>query len=288
MNRLSTEDRVRVVRCLVEGVSIRGTVRVTGIAKNTIVKLLAELGEACIEHHDRTVRNLKKTVVLEADEVWSFVSAKDKNVPAEKRNDPNYGSIWTWTCIDADNKLFVSYAVGSRDAETCDAFMEDVAQRVPGRPQLTSDGLNLYVSAVEKAFGGRAHFAQLVKEYRENRSTEARYSPAECVGCKKTVVVGKPDPARVSTSYVERTNLGIRTNVKRYARLTNAHSKKALNHLYAFAIHVAFYNWCRRHETIRCTPAMAAGISDHVWTVEELVGLLEEREAIALREARAN
>lgn len=284
MNKLSTDERVRVVAALVEGNSIRATVRMTGVAKNTVVKLLAELGCACAEFHAEHVRGVKAKRV-ECDEIWSFVGAKAKNVPAERVAD-GWGDVWTWTAIEAETKLIVSWLVAGRDGGAACAFMEDVASRLAGRIQLTTDGHKVYLEAVEAAFGGAIDYAMLVKKYGAERPGEARYSPAVCTGCEKLPIVGAPDMEKVSTSYVERQNLTMRMGIRRFTRLTNGFSKKVENHGHAVALHFMHYNFCRMHQTLRCTPAMAAGLADHRWTLEELVGLLEVREAVAVREAR--
>ncbi len=281
MNRLSTDDRIRVVSALVEGNSIRATVRMTGVAKNTVAKLLVELGAACEEFHDRAVRNVKAKRV-QCDEIWAFVYAKAKNLPETMRGKFGFGDVWTWTAIESESKLIVSWLVGSRDAGCATQFMNDVASRLATRVQLTTDGHKVYVEAVEEAFGGAIDYAMLVKHYgAEQRPGEARYSPAVCTGCTVDEIVGNPDPKHVSTSYVERQNLTMRMGMRRFTRLTNGFSKKVTNHEAAVALHFVHYNFCRRHETVRCTPAMAAGLADHRWTLEELVGLLQEQEAIA-------
>jgi len=275
MNKLSTEERVRVVAALVEGNSIRSTVRMTGVAKNTVAKLLAELGCACAEFHAEHVRGVKAKRV-ESDEIWSFVGAKEKNVPADKKG-RGRGDVWTWTALEAESKLIVSWLVGQRDGATACEFMDDVASRLAGRIQLTTDGHKVYLEAVEGAFGGAIDYAMLIKKYGTERPGEARYSPAVCTGCDKLPIVGNPDDEFVSTSYVERQNLTTRMGMRRFTRLTNAFSKKVENHAHAVALHFVYYNFCRMHQTLRCTPAMAAGLSDHKWSLEELVGLLESK-----------
>lgn len=273
MNQLTKERRTYVIKCLCEGLSIRSTVRMTGVAKNTIVKLLAEIGAACSEYQDKTLRNLtcKK---IQCDEIWSFCYAKDKNVPHSKRGEFGYGDVWTWTAIDADTKLIVSWRVGDRDAGTAREFTEDLADRLANRVQLTTDGHRVYYSAVEQAFGSNVDYATLVKLYGADRDTEATYSPAEVVSCRAVPVMGRPDPNHISTSYVERHNLSMRMSMRRFARLTNAFSKKIEHHIAALALYFMFYNFCRIHQTLRVTPAMEAGIADHVWEIEEIVGLL--------------
>lgn len=277
MKQLSTVQRSQVVRCLCEGMSIRSTVRITGVAKNTVVKLLCDLGCACADFHHRNVRKLTVRR-LQCDEIWSFVGAKKKNVTPEQELD-GWGDAWTWTAIDADTKLCVSYFVGDRGKHSAFAFMEDCASRINGRLQITTDAHKPYLAAVEKAFGGDADYAQLHKIYGATEANEARYSPATCIGCEMKTVSGVPDPAHVSTSYVERQNLNMRMSMRRFTRLTNAFSKKVENHGHAVALYFAYYNFCRVHQTLRITPAMEAGLSDHIWSVEELVALLPEPSA---------
>jgi len=274
MNKLATEDRVRVVSALVEGNSIRATCRMTGVAKGTVLKLLVDLGRSCVAFHNEKVRNLS-CEVIQCDEVWSFCYAKEKNIPPAKRRMPGYGDVWTWTALDSDSKLIVSWRVGDRDAGTGTRFMRDVAARLANRVQLTTDGHRAYLRAVEAAFGGEVDFAQLNKIYRQDRDGEARYSPPVCVGCETKVVEGDPDPAEISTSHVERSNLTLRMGSRRFTRLTNAFSKKLANLEAAVALHMTHYNFCRRHQTLRVTPAMAAGVSQTLWSIADLVGLLD-------------
>lgn len=275
MNKLSTAKRVAVVSALVEGCSIRSTVRMTGVSKNTIAKLLLELGAACTKCQDETLRNLR-CKRLQCDEIWSFVGGKDKNLSSEKK-EAGLGSIWTWTAIDADTKLIPSWLAGSRDAESAYEFMQDVAGRLRGRVQLTTDGHRPYLEAVEAAFGMDIDYAVLQKIYGADANPEKRYSPAVCLGCKVENVTGLPDPKHISTSYVERQNLTMRVSMRRFTRLTNAFSKKVENHAAAVALYFMFYNFGRVHMTLRVTPAMEAGVANHVWSVEEIVGLLEAR-----------
>lgn len=272
MNRLDSQAQARVISCLIEGCSIRATVRMTGVAKNTIVKLLADIGCACAAYHNRTVRGLKVRR-LQADEIWSFVGAKAKNVSVAKKQE-GWGDIWTWIGIDADTKLVVSYLVGGRGAGWAKDFMEDCARRIKNRVQITTDGHKGYLEAVENAFGADIDYAMLQKIYGAPAENETRYSPATCIGCDMKVVSGNPDPKHVSTSYVERQNLTLRMQSRRFTRLTNGFSKKVDNHRHSVALHYMFYNFCRVHQTLRCTPAMEAGITDHVWGLEELCALL--------------
>jgi IS1 family transposase len=275
MNRLSQEDRARVVAALVEGNSIRATVRMTGIAKNTVAKLLVDLGQACAEYHDDHVRGVR-VGRLQADEIWSFVGAKAKNVSPDKKQD-GWGDAWTWVAIDADSKLCISYLVGGRDAGWASVFMEDCADRVRGRIQLTTDGNRVYLDAVEGAFGLDCDYAQLQKIYGAPSDEDIRrYSPARCIGADMKVVSGTPDPKHVSTSFVERQNLTMRMSMRRFTRLTNGFSKKLDNLRCAVALHFMYYNFCRIHQTLRVTPAMEAGLSDHVWSIAELVALLKK------------
>jgi len=267
------EQKTRVVAALVEGNSIRSTVRMTGVAKNTVIKLLLDLADACAGYHNRHVRNLRVRR-LQCDEIWQFVGAKNKN-RAEKKA-IGWGDVWTWTGLDADTKLCLSYLVGGRDLGWAKEFMEDCASRIRNRVQITTDGHKAYLEAVENAFGADIDYAQLQKIYGAGNENETRYSPARCIGCDMKVVSGNPDPKYVSTSFVERQNLSMRMSIRRFTRLTNAFSKKVENHAAAVAIWFMYYNFCRVHQTLRVTPAMEAGLSDHVWTVEELCSLLHK------------
>lgn len=274
MNRLSTDDRVRVISALVEGNSIRATVRMTGIAKNTIVKLLADMGKVCAAYHDEHVRGLTSKRI-QCDEIWSFVYSKAKNVPADKQGHFGYGDVWTWVAIDADSKLVVSYMLGSRDGTYANAFMQDVADRLTNRVQLTTDGLKSYLDAVYNAFENDIDYAVLNKIYGSTNPQAGRYSPPPCIGVKSEVHCGWPERKHVSTSYVERQNLTMRMQMRRFTRLTNAFSKKIENLAHNLAIHYMHYNFCRVHQTLRVTPAMQAKIADHVWEIEDLVALLD-------------
>jgi IS1 family transposase len=272
MNKLSTAKRVAVVSALVEGCSIRSAVRMTGVSKNTIAKLLLELGAACTKYQDETLRNLS-CKRIQCDEIWSFVGGKDKNLSSEKK-ESGLGSVWTWTAIDADTKLIASWLVGSRDAGSAYEFMQDVAGRLRHRVQLTTDAHKPYLSAVEDAFGADIDYAVLQKIYGTEPTDEKRYSPAVCLGCKVENITGSPDPKHISTSYVERQNLTMRMSMRRFTRLTNAFSKKVENHAAAVALYFMYYNFGRVHQTLRVTPAMEAGVSTHVWSVEEIVRLI--------------
>lgn len=274
MNRLSLQQRGQVISALVEGTAINAIVRMTGISKPTILKLLKDVGEACMEFENKVLRNLpcKK---IQCDEIWSFCYAKEKNVPYDKKGEFGYGDVWTWTALDAETKLLCSWMIGDRSAITARAFMKGLAGRLANRVQLTTDGHRAYLEAVESAFGVNVDYAMLVKLYGNDLETEARYSPAVCIGCRSVEITGNPDPDYISTSHVERHNLTIRMHMRRFTRLTNAHSKKIQNHQYAFALHSVFYNFAKINQTIRVTPAMEAGVSDHIWTIEEIAALVD-------------
>jgi len=274
MNKLSTEKRVRVVAALVEGVSIRGTVRMTGVAKNTITKLLADLGSACAGYQYKTLVNLP-CKIIEADEIWSFCYAKRKNVPLAMKGDQTVGDIWTFVALDAETKLIPTWFVGKRTLEDAILFLSDLRARVPNRIQLSTDGHNMYPPAIEAVFGDNIHHGVIVKMYGAEPQAERRYSPAKCIGAKKKAGIGAPDPTHISTSYVERQNLTMRMNIRRFTRLTNSFSKKMENHCHAIALHFMYYNFVRIHQTLRVTPAMEAGVTDHVWTLEDVIGLLD-------------
>ena len=272
MNRLDNAKRVQVVRCLVEGNSVRATVRMTGVAKNTVAKLLVDLGLVCAKYQDEHLRNLPCRRV-QCDEIWSFVDAKMKNTSGEKLAD-GWGDVWTWTAIDADTKLVPCWMVGQRGLPTAVEFIGDLASRLSHRVQLTTEGHRPYLEAVEEAFGGDIDFAQLIKIYGASGDTQTRYSPGECIGIECRTVTGAPDPKHVSTSFVERQNLIMRMSMRRFARLTNAFSKKLENHMAAIALHFMYYNFARIHQTLRMSPAMAAGVTSKLWDVEDIVALL--------------
>jgi IS1 family transposase len=273
MNRMDPKRQAAIIAALVEGVGIRSTCRMTGASKGAVLKLIADLGPACAAYMDQAFHDLPCTV-LEVDEIWAFCVAKAKNVPEDKKGVFGFGDVWTFTAICADTKLIPSYMVGPRDGGTATEFCQDLAGRLAGRAQITSDGLKVYEGAMADAFGGDVDFAMLQKIYAASPGGETRYSPAECIGCEKRAVSGNPNPRRVSTSYVERSNLSMRMGLRRYTRLTNGHSKKLENHCAALAIYFMHYNFARIHSTIRCSPAMAAGVTPHLWSIAEIVALL--------------
>ena len=278
MNRLSKEKRIAVIASLVKGNSIRSTVRMTGVAKNTVVKLLVDAGVACAEYQDKTLRNLicKK---IQCDEIWAFCYTKEKNVPEGKQGQFGFGDVWTWVALDSETKLAVSWLVGHRSAEWAKVFMKDVSERLANRVQLTTDGLRAYLMAVDEAFGADIDYAQLVKLYGQEDAGAGRYSPPKCNGTKRQTINGKPDKRHVSTSYVERQNLTMRMSMRRFTRLTNAFSKKVENLEHAVALHFMNYNFCRIHQTLQITPAMEAGVTDNLWNIADIVTLIEERES---------
>lgn len=279
MNKLSAGDRARILHLLCEGQSIRAITRLTSASKNTVTKLLIDAGKACVAYHDEHVRGLE-TKRVQVDEIWSFTFAKQRNAATAKGVVDHVGDTWTWTAIDADSKLIVSWLVGGRDGEYALAFMDDLRSRLATRVQLTSDGHRAYLEAVEGAFGGDVDYAQLVKLYgAAPESAKGRYSPAECIGARKERIEGSPDPKHVSTSYAERQNLTMRMHMRRFTRLTNAFSKKVENHAHAVALHFMYYNFVRVHGKLRTSPAMAAGVTDRLWEVADIVALVEKAEA---------
>ncbi len=269
MNRLPVEKRAAILGLLVEGNSLRATSRLADVSINTVTKLLVGLGEACAEYHDLNVRNVRSQRV-QCDEIWCFVGAKAKNVTPEKQAQ-GWGDTWTWTALDADSKLCLSYRIGGRDGAIAFEFMQDLASRLANRVQLTTDGHRVYLNAVEDAFGSDIDYAMLVKIYGADSANDSRYSPAECIDCKPIAITGRPDPKHISTSFVERQNLTMRMGMRRFTRLTNGFSKKVQNHAAMVAIHFMHYNFARIHKTLRVTPAMAGGLADHVWSFEEIV-----------------
>ncbi|HYI47114.1 MAG TPA: IS1 family transposase [Allosphingosinicella sp.] len=278
MNKLTPKDRARILHMLCEGNSIRAIERMTGSSKHTVEKLLIDAGKACMAFHDQYVRGVKASRI-QCDEIWSFTYAKQKNVSAAKAAPDHAGDTWTWTALDSDSKLIVSYLVGGRDTEYAMWFMDDLRSRLANKVQLTTDGHKAYLQAVEGAFGADVDYAQLVKLYGPTITAPGRYSPAQCIGAKKYRVEGNPDIEHVSTSHVERQNLTMRMHMRRFTRLTNAFSKKVENHAYAVALHMMYYNFVRIHKTLRVTPAMAAGVADRLWEIGDIVGLIEKAES---------
>ncbi|MEA3044160.1 MAG: hypothetical protein QOH47_1998 [Sphingomonadales bacterium] len=274
MNKLTPAERAQILHLLCEGMSIRAITRTTGASKNTVAKLLADAGKACMAYHDEHVWNVD-AVQVQVDEIWTFTYAKQRNVPTAKTAPDWAGDTWTWTAIDADSKLIISYLVGRRDAEYAVEFIQDLADRCRDRIQLTSDGHNAYIGAVEDAFGDDIDYAMLVKQYGEAPGPKGRYSPPICTGARKRRIVGRPDKSHVSTSYAERSNLTMRMHMRRFTRLTNAFSKKIENHAYAVALHFMYYNFVKLHSTLRVTPAMAARVTDRLWEIGDIVKLIE-------------
>jgi len=276
MNKLPLAKRTQILAMLCEGSSMRSISRIADVSINTVAKLLVEAGEACLAIHDEHVRGVKASRI-QCDEIWSFCYAKQKNVADAKAAPDGAGDVWTWTAIDADSKLMVSYFVGDRGGESAMILMDDLRARLSNRVQLTTDGHKAYLEAVEGAFGANVDYAQLVKLYGSvgGAGPEKRYSPADCTGIKKVRREGNPDIAHVSTSHVERMNLSIRMQNRRFTRLTNAFSKKLDNHIHALALYFAFYNFCRIHKTLRMSPAMAAGITDRLWSLDDIVAKMD-------------
>jgi len=276
MNKLSLERRAQIVSALVEGNSVRSTCRMTGAAKGTVIRLLSDIGTACKQYQDRHLRNLT-CQRLQLDEIWGFVYAKEKNVPENKQGRFGYGDVWTWIAIDADTKLIPSWLVGLRNADYAHAFINDLKSRLANRVQITTDGQKMYLWAIEDAFGSEVDYGVLVKLYGAELDDDRRYSPAKCISAEPHVVYGNPDKSKISTSFIERQNLTMRMNMRRFTRLTNAFSKKIENLEYAVALHFMYYNFARPHKTLANpyprTPAMAAGITNRIWTIEDIVKL---------------
>ena len=287
MNKLTTSDRVAILRALTEGCSMRSTSRMVGVSINTVTKLLVEAGRACAEFQHNAFRNLPCTK-LQLDEIWAFVAVKDKNIPDERKGEAGIGSIWTWTAICAETKLIPSWLVGLRDLVHAKAFVTDLAGRLSGRPQITTDGLKAYVEAMEAGFGGEVDYAVLHKVYGGANTDESRYSPAACLGCDAKPVIGNPDMTHASTSYVERQNLTMRMRMRRFTRLTNGFSKKLENLEHMVALHFFVYNFITRHATLRMPPALKAKVTDHLWDFEELVSMIDRAEADRKKKAISN
>lgn len=272
MNQLDNKTRSRVIAALVEGNSIRGTVRITGVAKKTVLRILCEVGEACWTYQQLNLKNLPCRRI-ECDEIWAFCYAKDKNLPDELKNKFGFGSIWTWTSICADTKLVPAWFVGKRDTQAAHAFMNDLAGRLKNRVQLTTDGHHAYLEAVDHAFGDQIDYAMLNKIYRAAPG-QGKYSPGECCGSVKTKIKGRPAKSLTSTSYVERNNLTMRMQMRRFTRLTNGFSKKIQNLQWAVSLHFMYYNYCRIHQSLGVSPAMAAQVTDRLWSIEDILGLV--------------
>jgi IS1 family transposase len=276
MNKLPSAKRAQILTLLCEGSSMRSISRIMDVSINTVSSLLVEAGKACAEHHDRTVVGVNSKRI-QADEIWSFCYAKQKNVAAAKAAPEDAGDVWTWTALDADSKLIVSYLIGGRDAEYANDFMQDVASRLTSRVQLTTDGHRAYLEAVEGAFGADIDYAMLIKHYGAPVGALGRYSPGECTGIELRRVEGRPTEKHVSTSYVERQNLTMRMSMRRFTRLTNGFSKKVENHTHMVALYATWYNFVRQHKTLRCSPAMAAGLSVTLWGTADVVALIDAR-----------
>lgn len=278
MNRLSPKGRAQILTLLCEGMAIRAITRVTGASKNTVAKLLADVGQACASYHDQHVRGLTSKRI-QMDEIWSFIYAKNDNVKRARNAPEEAGDVWTWTAIDADSKLLVSWLVGDRTTDSALRFVDDLKSRLSNRVQLTSDGHRPYLAAVDTVFGDDVDYAMLNKIYGSAPTGERRYSPAVCIGAQKKPVTGNPDRKHISTSYAERANLTMRMHMRRFTRLTNAFSKKIENHTAAVALHTMFYNFVRVHQTLKVSPAMAAGVTDRLWEMSDIVAVLEGWEA---------
>jgi IS1 family transposase len=276
MNKLNIQKQSQIISALVEGNSIRATCRMTGAAKKTVLKLLVDIGKVCSEYPDKVFRDLP-CKHIQCDEIWAFCYAKEKNIPEDKKDHFGYGDVWTFTALCADTKLVPSWYIGNRDLPDATAFMKDLARRLKNRVQLTTDGHRMYLDAVPTAFGREIDFSQLIKIYGASQESEVRYSPPHCIGQTAKEVQGFPDPAHISTSYVERQNLTMRMNMRRFTRLTNAFSKKVENLSHAVSLHFMYYNFCRIHQSLRITPAMAAKVTDHVWEIEDILNLLNSK-----------
>jgi IS1 family transposase len=277
MNKLPSEKRAQILHLLCEGNSLRATSRLADVAYNSVAKLFVDAAKACLDYQDRELRNLKCRRV-QLDEIWSFVYAKQKNVAKAKAAPIDAGDVWTWVAIDAETKLVPSWRIGDRSGETAIAFADDLAKRLVNRVQITSDGHKAYLEAIEGAFGGDVDYGMLIKVYGPAPEGQRRYSPAECIGAHKERIEGNPDPKHISTSFVERQNLTMRMQMRRFTRLTNAFSKKIENHAHSVALHYMHYNFCRIHKTLRVTPAMAAGVTDRLWGLADIVKVLEDWE----------
>jgi IS1 family transposase/lambda repressor-like predicted transcriptional regulator len=281
MNKLDRSRRAQIIAALVEGCSIRSTSRMVGISKDTVIKLLVDVGKVCAEYQDVHLRNLSCRL-LQCDEIWSFCYAKQKNVSPKHEGILGYGDVWTWTAIEQETKLVPCWHVGRRDAQAAEQFINDLASRLKHRVQVTTDGLKLYLEAIEGAFGADVDYAMLIKLYGKDLQEETRYSPSKCIGSYSEVITGDPFPPAVSTSHVERQNLTMRMSMRRFTRLTNAFSKKLENHMHAISLHYMYYNFARIHQTLRCSPAMEAGVSNKLWSIGDIVNLLEEAESLKL------
>ena len=285
MNRLDNETRAQVISCLIEGCSIRSTVRMTGVAKKTVMRLLVEVGEVCMDYQDRAFKNLSCRH-LQLDEMWAWIYCKEKNRTEEiARKHPDAGDVWLWVAVDADTKLVPTWMLGSRDFTTATAFVNDLASRLANRVQITTDGHRPYLEAIENAFGLEVDYSILQKIYGTPQENETRYSPAHCIGAEIRHVSGNPERKHVSTSYIERQNWTVRTKMRRYTRLSNGFSRKALNHAAAVALNYFAYNFIQIHSTLRTSPAQAAGVTDHLWSINDLVSLWESYEQKAERAA---
>ena len=277
MNTIPRHKKILIIKCLVEGMSLRSVARIADVSRNTVAKLLIDAGKACADYQDQTLRNLP-CKRIQCDEIWSFVYAKERNVPRAKSAPPEAGDVWTWTAMCADTKLVPSWRLGDRSGATAADLMDDLRGRLASRVQLTTDGHRAYLEAVEDAFGADVDYAMLVKIYGKGepgRTAEARYSPTECIGTRTALITGDPDDAHVSTSYIERQNLTMRMSMRRFTRLTNAFSKRLEYLAHSVALHFMYYNFCRIHQTLRITPAIAAGVTIQLWEIGDIVGLVE-------------